>query len=145
MKAGRKPKPSHLKVLNGSAKQHPDRVNHAEPVAPSDAPSCPSHLTDMGKQTFLRKCDQLRRLGILSSVDVDVIERYAATYARWREELQVESTPAQCRLLMQLEARLDRMDSEMGLTPSSRSRVAAPKKETTGTDDDLRKKHGFGA
>ena len=162
MKRGRKPKPTHLKVVNGSAAKHPDRVNKDEPKAPADAPKMPDYLDAMAKRAFTRKCEQLRRLGILSSVDADLIENYAVTYSQYRrllvvikqtggltivkrekkEVVEVKRNPAAIDL-HRCRAELLKMDAEMGLTPSSRTRVHADVVPgDAGSDGDLRKEHG---
>lgn len=155
MQRGRKPKPSHLKVLNGSAKKHPDRVNKHEPKAPSGRPPMPRYFDSVAKVKWKELCDLLDEMGVLSSADRTVLEMCCTAYSEYRklhatidnhgrvgDDGKAHSLTSS---LHKYRAEVVRHMSELGLTPSSRSRVRT---DTVGHKDpmaDLRERLGFGS
>lgn len=145
MPRGVKPAPTGLKILKGT---RPDRINRAEPPAPSGRPEPPEHLNGPARAEFARVADELAALGILSTVDRAVIAVYAVCYVRW---LQARQQVAERGILLatdgggskanpavaaaeHAEALMLRALAELGLTPSSRSRLASG---TAAPADDL--------
>ncbi len=138
---GRKPKPTKLKVLQGTSR--PDRVNPNEPTPNPEIPSAPEHLSRYALMEWGRITEELHRLGLVSSIDRAALSAYCQTYARWREaEEQLigkDGTPTlvtetangtiiQHPLVGVANKALELMHKflvEFGMTPSSRSRVPA--------------------
>jgi len=134
---GRKPKPTALRELEGNPGKR--RYNAREPKPVRGAPSCPSHLSPTAKAEWKRLIGQLVLLGMMSQLDRAALAAYCQTYGRWVEaERKLRETPALIKLPSgyvqqnpwlavankQLEL-MAKMMAEMGLTPTSRSRVHA--------------------
>src|SRR5688572_4754536 len=90
---GRKPKPSHLKLLEGNPGRRPSNPN--EPQPPPAMPTCPAHLCPSAKAEWKRLARQLHVLGILTMLDRSVLAGYCQAYGRWVEaERKLKETPA---------------------------------------------------
>jgi phage terminase small subunit len=63
--AGRRPKPTHLKVVTGN----PGKRNDKEPQPAREIPSPPAHLTDWGETAWGRMTVLLDGMGILTVAD----------------------------------------------------------------------------
>lgn len=133
---GRKPKPTHLKVLDGNPGKRPFDPNKPKP--PRRAPTCPSHLCPSAKAEWKRLASQLASLGILSELDRGAMAAYCQAYGRWVEaERKLQETPMLLKMpsgyvqqnpwLTIANKQLELMHkylSEFGLSPVSRSRVS---------------------
>ena len=134
---GRKPKPTALKRAKGNPGKR--GYNHAEPVPPEGLPDCPEHLTDAARDEWHRIAQALYDMGVLTLVDRAALAAYCQCYGRWVEaDRMLESTPKLLKTKSgyvqqspwlsvsnkQLEL-MGRYMAELGLTPASRSRVAA--------------------
>ncbi len=134
---GRRPKPTHLKVITGNPGKRP--LNTREPKPAVAMPTCPAHLNPSAKAEWKRLAHELHRLGILSNLDRAALAAYCQAYGRWVEaEKKLKETPAILKMPSgylqqnpwltiankQLEL-LQKFASELGLSPSSRSRVAS--------------------
>ena len=144
---GRKPKPSHLKLVRGNPGRRP--LNEREPVPSSKLPSPPAFLSDEAKVEWGRVSEELYRIGILSCIDRAALGAYCQAYARWG---QAESAIAKMAERDQLTgglmikttngnaiqnplvgtankaaADMVRYAAEFGMTPSARSRINAEK------------------
>jgi phage terminase small subunit len=78
---GRKPKPTHLKVVTGNPGKR--QINENEPQPDLSIPAPPPHLSDEAKVEWGRVCDQLYRLKLLSDIDRASLAAYAQAYGRW--------------------------------------------------------------
>jgi P27 family predicted phage terminase small subunit len=134
---GRKSKAVDLKVLSDP---RIDRVNTREPKPVNRAPTKPDYFDDddVASAMWDRIVRQLEQLGTISESDAQVIELYCLTYARYRaavDELRndgsltivtdggnVKANPV-AGIVSQTSTQLQSLLSELGLTPSSRSRV----------------------
>lgn len=140
MARGRKPTPTHLKVVTGNPGRRP--LNDAEPNAVRSRPSCPAHASDKAKETWGYVCGMLDRMGILSEVDAIAIEMLCEAYADWlgakralaefgSDYYQTENSAGgvmhRAHPAVATKADADRRIrgwlAEFGMTPSSRSRV----------------------
>ena len=148
---GRKPKPTNLKLLQGTARKH--RLNKNEPMPDPCIPDMPAHLSEPARKEWSRLAPELESLGLLSNVDRNVFAAYCQAYGRWvmaeteiaRLDSLVDRTPrgmAQQHAYVGIANRamelMNRFGVELGLSPSSRSKVTPAKK-------DKPKKTGFGA
>ena len=89
---GRKPKPAHLKLLDGSPGRR--RVKN-EPQPGRAIPTCPQHLSPSAKTEWKRLARQLSALGILTILDRAALAAYCQAYGRWVEaEQKLKETPA---------------------------------------------------
>lgn len=158
MKRGVKPQSSLTRKLTGQDKAHPERVNYAEPTPPSGAPDKPDYFDDLkdggvASASWDRLVKLFGEMGMLNKADATLMELYAVTYSGYRQALVSVTKTGQVLLLrvdenkkmevrrnpysVELHKYMDRLAkllAEMGLTPSSRTRVA-----TTGdiSDDPL--------
>jgi len=142
---GRKPKPKHLKVLEGNPGKRP--LNTKEPKPRPVAPRCPRWLTAEAKREWRRVAPELERLGLLTQIDRLALAGYCQAYARWRQAEEVleqkgltfttpngyiQQRPEVAIAQRNLQA-VRAFCGEFGLTPSSRGRISLPDQD----DDDL--------
>lgn len=107
---GRKPKPTALKLLDGTRK---DRINTDEPSAPPAELDPPEWLYKMARDHWIELAPILSRAGLLTQADRPALALLCEAFQRFRHD--PEDTKA--RDLYR------RMLAEFGLTPSSRSRL----------------------
>ena len=132
---GRKPKPSQLKRLAGNPGKR--RLSEREPKAQPDLPTCPAHLLPSARAEWKRLARELYQLGVLTRLDRAALAGYCQAYGRWVEaEKKLRETPGILKMppgyiqmnpwltiaTKQMEL-MQRFAAELGLTPSSRSRV----------------------
>lgn len=145
MKPGTKPKPTHLKLIEGNRGKRPLNGKEAK-IAPA-LPAPPPHLTAEALEEWNRVAAWLHRVGLLSEVDRAALAAYAQAYGRW---VQAERAIAKMAEKDQLTgglmiktsngnaiqnplvgtankaaADMMRYAAEFGMTPSARSRIAA--------------------
>ncbi|MCV2869910.1 phage terminase small subunit P27 family [Defluviimonas sp. WL0002] len=134
---GRKPKPTAIRRLDGNPGKR--GYNAAEPVPPEGLPDCPPHLTELAREEWQRIAATLHDMGVVTTVDRAALAAYCQSYARWAEaEEKLKETPVMLKTPSgyvqqspwlsvankQLEL-MGRYMAELGITPASRSRVAA--------------------
>jgi P27 family predicted phage terminase small subunit len=134
---GRRPKPTALKLRDGNPGGR--ALNRLEPKPLISAPTCPAHLSPSAKAEWKRLARQLECLGIISQLDRAALAGYCQAYGRWVEaERKLKETPLLLKTPAgyiqpspwlaiankQLEL-MHRFMGELGLSPASRSRVAA--------------------
>ena len=145
--AGRPPKPTALKLLEGNPGKR--KITQDEPKPPPIAPECPTWLHRDAKREWKRIAPQLEAIGILTQIDMAVFAAYCQSYARWKEAEQkvrksgaTAITPSGYEQVSAWEAIAKQREKDMllcarefGFTPASRTRVSA--KETGGTEDEF--------
>jgi P27 family predicted phage terminase small subunit len=133
---GRKPTPTHLKLLHGNPGKR--KLNPREPRPGPRAPTCPSHLCPPAKAEWKRLAAQLTVLRILTELDRAALAAYCQAYGRWVEaERKLQETPLLLKMpsgyvqqnpwLTIANKQLELMHkylSDFGLSPVSRSRVS---------------------
>lgn len=145
---GRKPKPTALKVLSGTAQ--PCRINKKDLVSPvvTKVPSAPKWFTPLAKKIYRDTTHHLRAAKALNSVDLEMLVAYCNEYANYLEIMQKfargkkgeepeeprviiaktkSGTIHQVNPLLKIaQSSLEKAKSiavEYGLTPSSRAKV----------------------
>lgn len=112
---GRKPKPTALKILDGT---RADRINHDEPVLPRGDLEPPDSIDDLdgyGVEHWNELAPMLAKAGLLTEGDRPALALLCRAYARLRlDPLDDKANDLYRRMLV-----------EFGLTPSSRSRIKA--------------------
>lgn len=78
---GRKPLPSYLKLVKGTARK--GRMNKAEPRPDLARPMPPTELNDDAKVEWGRVSDELYKLGLLTNIDRAILAAYCQSYGRW--------------------------------------------------------------
>ena len=147
MAQGRKPKPTAVKQLEGNPGKR--ELNTKEPKPQKKAPACPKWLDDEAKKEWRRLSKQMEQMGILTEVDMTAFAGYCQAYARWKEAEEfiskhgaIVKTPSgywqqvpQVAIAHKYLAIMKNFCQEFGLTPSSRSRIAA--ESNIDTSDDM--------
>ena len=140
---GRKPKPTHLKLVRGNPGKR--RLNGAEPVPERMLPSPPNELCADARLEWERVAGELHRIGVLSGIDRAALAAYCQAYGRWvvaeraiarmaeRDQLTeglmiktANGNAVQNPLVgtaNKAMADLVRYAAEFGMTPSARSRI----------------------
>ena len=80
---GRKPKPTHLKLVTGNPGKR--RLNKSEPAPEQVMPPVPEHISDEAKAEWVRMSEQLYRIGLLTEIDGCGLACYCQAYADWAE------------------------------------------------------------
>ena len=84
--AGRKPKPTALKKLEGNPGKR--KLNTKEPMPGKGMPDCPKWLLPETKEEWKRLCQKLSEMGVLTEIDMAAFAAYCQSYARWKEAQQ---------------------------------------------------------
>lgn len=141
---GRKPKPTALKAITGTARV--SRLNPVEPELPPSRPGPPDFLSDEAKAEWDRIIEGLYRAGIMTFIDVASLAAYAQAYGRWVQAEKAlkkfaDRDPATYGIMMKTTsgnaiqnplvgsankamADMVRYAAEFGMTPASRTRVS---------------------
>ena len=134
--AGRRPKPTHLKLLQGNPGKR--KLNAHEPKPEVEILPVPDYLSDGVKAEWERMAKVLAQLGLLTSIDGVAFEAYCTLVARWREAEEalkktgpVVKSPSGYPMLSPFytvaNQSLNQMRAflvEFGMTPSARSRIS---------------------
>ena len=134
--AGRRPKPTAVKKLNGNPGKRP--LNKNEPQPQLSIPECPTHLSVYAKEEWSRLSEELHGLGLLTRIDRAALAAYCQVWGRWVEAEEVVViqglTVATLKRDQAKNPHLDIADRclkqmreylvEFGMTPSSRSRLS---------------------
>jgi len=136
---GAKPKPTHLKEVNGNPGKR--KLNKNEPKAKGEA-RCPEWLHPDAKKEWKRLSAELKRLGLLSLMDTAAFAGYCQSYAMYRHCVEyvnehgptykvydqngdlkmVRAYPEVAQSDRHL-ANIRAFAAEFGFTPSSRGRI----------------------
>jgi P27 family predicted phage terminase small subunit len=150
--AGRKPLPTHLKVVKGTARPH--RINKEEPRPPVTTPVPPEYLDERARAKFVEVSELLARYGLMTALDGGSIARYAVIWCRWIDaEGEVKRRGSVVKtaggnviqnpflaIANKALLQLAQIETEFGMTPSSRTRIraSAPFQPTDEFEDFLR-------
>lgn len=149
---GRKPKPTHLRIIEGNREHRP--LNHDEPVVDGNLAEPPEHLTAR-QQYYWRDCLQHAPPGMLKRLDAGAVTVYVTALADLEAySAKVEQAGAVIQMpgpsgafmhnpFVSLKraamANVLKAGAELGFTPSSRSRVKITgRKKTPGALGRLR-------
>jgi P27 family predicted phage terminase small subunit len=132
---GRKPLPSNVVRLRGNPGKR--RLNHAEPRPAPRVPMCPACLGDEARKEWKRLTRELAGLGLLTGLDRGLLAAYCQAHALWVEAVSsierygtmIKSPngfPMQSPYVAVANKQVEimvRIASELGMTPSSRTRI----------------------
>lgn len=143
---GRKPKPTHLKLVTGNPGRR--NLNAKEPKPKRSRPSPPAHLSDKALESWGYVSGLLDRMGVLAECDAMALEMLCEAYGDYlaaRAELKAfgsdtyaTETATGDRMYRTHPSVAQRNDAdrrirawlaEFGMTPSARSRVKADGQE----------------
>jgi len=141
---GRPPKPRMLRILQGRPGHR--KLNPAEPTPEAIiSPAPPEHLSKIAKELWVEVAEQLCRAHLLTKLDVPLLEVYCEEYSRYRKadefirengaEFKIVNAKGQVQVVREnpavairrsCMATMGKIAAELGLAPSSRSRLAIP-------------------
>lgn len=135
MPRGRKPKPASLRKLQGNPGKRP--LPAAPPIASADLPTCPDHLGPIAREEWDRVTKLLGPAKLAPPEARAALAGYATAWQRWVEaEEQLKTLgpvvkspngyPIQNPYLSIANTALKQVKefmTELGMTPSSRSRI----------------------
>lgn len=142
MAKGRKPTPSHLKVVRGTTRA--DRANPSEPKPARMIPDAPEHMTDRAREIWPYVAGVADKMGILTEADGLALQLMCEAYSNIRSAQDeivsaggetyvtegglIKAHPA---VAMRNDAsrRLQSLLAEFGMSPSSRSKVSPKDKD----------------
>jgi len=153
---GPAPKPTALKELTGNPGKR--TTNKREPRPVQKIPPCPKHLSDEARKEWRRVSKQLAQLKLVTEVDRAALAAYCQAWARWVQAEKamaatdfkmIETTEKGYPVLSPWFSVADKSMRQMraflaefGMTPSSRSRVQAPKENEEDEFDNFLRKRG---
>jgi phage terminase small subunit len=122
--AGRPPKPTALKILNGSAAHHPERANLAEPMpdALTAIPEPPMALRGHARLAWNRLAREAIAMHVLTSADLDALAMGCLAFADFMSARRVAT---QWRRADAAWKRYISALRSFGMDPSSRTRLHA--------------------
>lgn len=139
---GRKPTPSHLKLVRGNPGHRPPNLK--EPKVARSRPSAPVHMSDRARETWGYVSGLLDRMGVLAEVDAVALEMLCEAYADYlaaTAELETFGSHYYSTMTQQgdrmhrahpavaqkndADRRIRAWLAEFGMTPSARARVRA--------------------
>lgn len=145
MPVGRKPKPTHLKLIAGNPGKRP--VNPAEAKVAPSLPQAPDHLLPDGRQEWDRVSVALYEAGLLANIDRAALAAYCQAYGIWAQAtraiaemakhdkasggLMITTTNGNAiqnplvGIANKAATDMVRYATEFGMTPSARSRIQA--------------------
>lgn len=147
--AGRRPKPTKLKLLQGNPGKR--KISENEPEPEICVPDPPDHLSDAAREHWEQVACELAEAGILTRIDRDALGLYCEAYARWvhaNEQIQKfgplvkapSGYPMQSPFLAIANKAFDQMRAmltEFGMTPSSRTKVQVERPDTADPLDEF--------
>lgn len=146
---GRKPKPTALKLLRGE--KNKDRINLKEPKPPPVKPSCPQALGKEARKEWRRSAKMLERMGCLKQADKAVFAAYCTAwgiFVKANEKVEqfgplivtknknIIQNPA-LSVMNRAMQDMVKYGVELGMTPSSRSRIHVSTKTEKDELEDL--------
>jgi phage terminase small subunit len=81
---GRKPMPTHLKLLRGNPGKQRLPQNEVKPALPAQVPEPPAFLDGYAKEEWHRISGELYNMNMLTLVDINPLAAYCHAYATWR-------------------------------------------------------------
>jgi P27 family predicted phage terminase small subunit len=150
MVAGRKPKPTNLKMIQGTYR--PDRANPSEPKPRAVIPPCPEFLQGEARKQYQKTAKKLARIGLMTELDDMALSMVCQGWADYleatdqvkRSGMLVKSPngfPVLNPYLIAANQALKKVRAlfaEFGMTPGSRSRIRASA-TADGTDNEWTK------
>jgi len=135
MPRGRKAKPSVLKKLTGNPGKR--KLNQLEPAFEVSIPDAPSHLDEIALTEWNLLTQELAAKQVITQVDKAILALYCETWSEWimlgellKDQAVMKTYPTGAEYLNLLigarrsaRQELKQYASELGITPSSRTKV----------------------
>jgi P27 family predicted phage terminase small subunit len=145
---GRKPLPTHLRLLRGNPGKRAIPQNEMMPDSSLDVPPAPVHVRGYALEEWNRLAPELHRFGLLTNVDLIPFAAYCLCYQRWRQaeealRVMADRDPLTFGIIIKqgkdgiagvnplvyasarAAADMVRYAAEFGFTPAARARIAA--------------------
>jgi P27 family predicted phage terminase small subunit len=153
MARGRKPIAAEVHKANGTYRIHPERQNKAAPVADGNDPEMPDDFEEHERRKWKELCNDLRKNGVLSSDNREILISYCTAYAGWMKARQLIKTTGIVLVekgkdgkrtisrnpisveLHKYREEMNRLLPELGLTPASRQKLTSLKLDDDNADD----------
>lgn len=141
---GRKPKPTHLKLIEGNPGKR--AIPKGIEIQPTATPNPPSFIVGYAREEWERIAASLAPTGMLTDVDLAALASYCQSYAIWRQATEAINKMAASDMLTgglmiktsngnaiqnplvgtanKAASDMVRYAAEFGMTPSARSRLA---------------------
>lgn len=150
---GRPATPNVVKLLRGNPGKRP--INTLAPQPKTGAPTCPSWLSPRAKTEWRWIAPKLAEQRIITAIDRTLLAQYCESFASWQQaEKEIRKDGAVVptgtgsvkaspwvHIRSQALAQMHRCLGELGMTPSSRSRLIqmprAPGSTAASSDDPL--------
>jgi P27 family predicted phage terminase small subunit len=137
MPRGRTPKPTRLKILQGTFR--PDRAQSDEMSVPIGTPSAPDVLNKTALAEWERLVPILSASRVLTEADRGTLASYCMAWARWVEAEKIltskgmtttspkgyEMQRPEVSIASNAQKAMERLASHLGLSPAARTRVKA--------------------
>jgi P27 family predicted phage terminase small subunit len=142
---GKKPTPTHLRLLQGNPQRRPIPADEPQPLQLLEAPPPLQFIEAYAKEEWQRLAPELVRMGLMTLVDSAPFAAYCVSYAHWRsaEEalaLHAAKDPVMRGLIVRSKAgtamenplmyisrrsaqEMLRFAAEFGFTPAARARI----------------------
>lgn len=134
---GRKPTPSKIVDIRGGTRYTHEKPRDKEPQPPSAIPQCPRHLDKEARAEWRRMAKELEPLGVLTKLDKAVFAMYCEAFSTWAQATKKIQEMGMVRItkngyaeqnpyfpiVNKAKEQMMKCLVEMGMTPSSRSRV----------------------
>ena len=130
-RAGRRPKPTALKLLQGNPGRRPIDDSR-EPKPDLALPQCPDELHGAGLREWNRIVPELYKVGLLTKIDQGMLLGYCLARHRLAEAVAEDDFRKE-RAALEI---MHRYMVEFGMSPSSRSRVKIDPKDDKEVPDD---------
>jgi P27 family predicted phage terminase small subunit len=143
MTKGRKPKPTALKVLEGTARKDRILKNEMQPARLDGLPLAPDFLTERGREEWHYLCTELHALGMLHRVDLSLIGAYCNELSIYFEAEAILRAKGRIMTLKNPDGTIKyiqqaphvaiarnalktamQLGSQFGVTPSARTRIS---------------------
>lgn len=127
--AGRKPKPTQLKLITGNPGKRP--LNQDEPKYCDSIPPCPLDLDEVGRRTWDEKSRIMHDAGVLTEADGHTLALYCRIWSQI-VLLAAEVQTPEDYVYNQKASRLEKLYAEyraysalLGMDPANRTRIKA--------------------
>jgi P27 family predicted phage terminase small subunit len=135
---GRKPKPTAAKKLAGNPGKRALNENEPQPRITPDI-TAPAHLDADARVKWDELVAELYPAGLLTTIDVDALTFYCVLYARWKKAERIVKDKGEViktvngniiqnpylSIANRALGQMAKLGAEFGMTPSSRTRIAA--------------------
>jgi len=130
--AGIGPAPTPTAILKLRGNPHVKRKRRGEPAATTGKPRDPEWFSAEAKSLFDRCVTIMSRMDMLGEIDEFSLVRFSNTYVRWCRVCQDIDEQGEevglVRLEAGLSATLGKLEPQLGMTPSGRTRIRVESK-----------------